>query len=478
MEDFLILVGATGTAVLAWVYVALVVVLGRSIGRIYIGPDVVALSLPFVVGGFYVFFRRMITRGAAATVLRVSLAVFFSVGSLFAADVLYSFHLNSPALGKPVLRGSRLFDPALTAGELLPRLYFPTNANFRVHKPNVTIHGAHYGDEYAPELLESPTLVALLKPHPLTVTIDEHGFRNTTPIDEAEIFALGDSFTFGWAVDAEDAWVGRLQDLLDRPVYNLGVHDSSPKQELELLKYMLRTQGAATHVRRLIWMIYEGNDLEDSYAEQAPGPAAAADPGTWTTLIRGTVVDGMVRLAWLVRNESIIHRILAGELTLRTPDPSDVPGDRYVIDGVESWFPLYRSRTLGARLFRPYFIEHAAKPASYLWEHPNRPRLESVFEEMARLAEEHGFEVTVVIAPTAVRLQGSEYADFPPISDEPYFIDYVAELSSRMGFQTLDLLRLLEPFAGTEPLYFSDDDHWNQRGHALAAEIIRREAFP
>jgi len=478
MKNSLTLLGATATAVCAWVYVALVLLLGRSAGGMYIGPDVVALSIPFVGAALYVFFRRAIARGARGRILRASVAVFFTVGSLFVADILYSFHLNSRALGKPVLRDTRLFDPALTAGELLPRLYFPTDANFRLHKADVTIRGAHYGGDYSPELLESPTLAALLKPHPLTVTIDEHGFRDTTPIEEAEIFALGDSFTFGWAVDAEDSWVGRLQSLLDRPVYNLGIHDASPKQELELLEYMLKTKGAAMHVRRLVWMIYEGNDLEDSYAERAPTPAAAAEPETWATLSAGTVLEGMATLPWLVRKQAILHRILAGELNLRTPEASDAGGDRYVIDGVESWFPLYRSEALGARLFLPTFIERAGEPESYVRNHPNRPRLDAVFEQMGRLAREHGFDVTVVIAPSAARLLGPLYTGFPPISDEPYFVDYVAELSDRMGFRTVDLLRLLEPYAGTEPLYFPGDDHWNRKGHALAAEIIRREAFP
>jgi len=477
MKDSLTLLGATVTAALAWVYVALVLLLGRSAGGVYIGPDVVALSIPFVGAVFYVVVRRRIARGSGGTVLRASVAVFFTVGSLFVADVLYSFHLNSRALGKPVLRDSRLFDPALTAGELLPRLYFPTDANFRLHKADVTIHGAHYGGDYSPELLASPTLAALLKPHPLTVTIDEHGFRDTTPIEQAEIFALGDSFTFGWALDADDSWVEQLQTLLDRPVYNLGIHDASPKQELELLRYLLRTRGTAMQVRRLVWMVYEGNDLEDSYAERAPA-RSDAEPETWATLTEGTVLEGMEKLPWLIQNQAIIHRILSGELMLRNPDAPEGEEERYVIDGVESWYPLYRSEALGPRLFSPKYIERAAEPESYVLNHPNRPRLDAVFEEMARLARERGFDVTVVIAPTAARLQGPYYAGFPPISDEPYFVDYVVELSDRMGFQTVDLLRLLEPYARTEALYFPGDDHWNRRGHALAAEIIRRDAFP
>lgn len=476
MRDSLTLLFATATAVFAWVYVALVLLLGRSLGFVYVGPDVIAASVPLVGAGGYYLFRSMIARGGGRTVLRISLAVCFTVGGLFAADILYSFQLNARALGKPTLRDTRLYDPAVAAGEMLPRLYFPTEANFRLHKPGISMSGAPYGGYYGPELMESPTLAALFEPLPHSWTIDEHGFRDTTPIERAEVFALGDSFTFGWAVDGKDSWVERLQGMLGEPVHNLGIHDASPKQELELLAYVLRADGGELQPRHVVWMIYEGNDLEDSYAERAP--VAAQQPETWATLAAGTVLEGAARLPWLVRSQAIIHRILSGRIVPRNPAGPHDDADRYVIDGVESWYPLYRSETLGPRLFSPQFIERAAEPASYVLNHPNRPHLDAVFEHMARLAEDHGFEVTVVIAPTAVRLHGPYYDGFPPISDVPHVVDYVVDLSARMGFGTVDLLRLFEPLADDELLYLRGDDHWNHRGHALAAEIIRREAFP
>ncbi|MFW6089575.1 MAG: alginate O-acetyltransferase AlgX-related protein [Gemmatimonadota bacterium] len=476
MRDSLTLLLATAMAVFAWIYVALVLLLGRSVNVVYVGPDVIAVSIPLVGAAVYFLFRSMIARGAGRTVLRISLAVGFTVGGLLAADILYSFRLNARALGKPVLLDTRLFDPSIAAGELLPRLYFPTEANFRLHKPGVSMRGAPYGGYYSPELMESPTLEALFKPLPHSWTIGEHGFRDTTPIDEAEVFALGDSFTFGWGVDGEDSWVKRLQSLLGEPVSNLGVHDASPKQELELLAHLLRAHGETMRPRHVVWMIYEGNDLEDSYAERAP--VSATEPATWSTLADGTVLEGTARLPWLVQRQAIIHRILSGEIVPRSPTSPDGSADRHVIDGVKSWYPLYRSATLGPRLFSPEFIERAAAPASYVLNHPNRPHLDAVFEDMAHLAGDHGFEVTVVIAPTAVRLHGPYYDGFPSTSEVPHFVDYVADLSARMGFRAVDLLRLFEPFADGELLYFRDDDHWNHRGHALAAEVIRREAFP
>jgi hypothetical protein len=46
-----------------------------------------------------------------------------------------------------------------------------------------------------------------------------------------------------------------------------------------------------------------------------------------------------------------------------------------------------------------------------------------------------------------------------------------------MGFATVDLYRLEQPYAGERLLYFRDDDHWSQAGSALAADLIARQAF-
>src|SRR5687767_6070371 len=97
-------------------------------------------------------------------------------------------------------------------------------------------------------------------------------------------------------------------------------------------------------------------------------------------------------------------------------------------------------------------------------DHPNRAALEQVFKDMASLGKKYQFAVTVLIAPTDSRLYASHFEDFPPISAEPYFIGFVADLSREMGFQTVNLfnlLPLLQPYANKELLYFRDDDHWN-----------------
>jgi hypothetical protein len=91
---------------------------------------------------------------------------------------------------------------------------------------------------------------------------------------------------------------------------------------------------------------------------------------------------------------------------------------------------------------------------------------------MQALAKEHGFAVTVVVVPTNVRLYKDYFEDLPPISDRPYFGDFLIELSGKFGFGHVDLGELLAPYAASEMIYYRDDTHWNERGHELVADLL------
>jgi hypothetical protein len=103
--------------------------------------------------------------------------------------------------------------------------------------------------------------------------------------------------------------------------------------------------------------------------------------------------------------------------------------------------------------------------------------LDATFERMQALAAEYGFQVTVLLAPTAERLYKDSFDDLPPISDEAHFIRYVQQLAGRHRFPVVDLHASLAPYAARELLYYRDDSHWNERGNRVVAEILAREAF-
>ena len=213
-------------------------------------------------------------------------------------------------------------------------------------------------------------------------------------------------------------------------------------------------------------MLFEGNDLENSYMEARP---SGGGQGGVRRLVGGTVLELPITAVELVKEGSVITKLrdAAAGHGVGIVDP-----ERYVVDGVTLAAPLYRSQTLGPSLFLAWDIERATYPRSYVEEHPNRASLEQVFSDMRALGEEYGFRVTVTVAPSAPRLQGPAFDGFPELSDRPHFIDFIDDLSERTGFAYFDLLGAMQPYAQSEMLYFRDDHHWNERGNALAAEIL------
>jgi lysophospholipase L1-like esterase len=335
------------------------------------------------------------------------------------------------------------------------------------------VSGSPFGNFYSEPMRNSPTLTgSVLEKFEVTIRINELGFRESSDIDSTEIFTLGDSFTFGWGVNEQESWPGLLETRLNRPIYNLGIHDASPRQELELLSHVLRQHGGTLRVRKLLWMIYEGNDLEDDYTEEVQ----RHDASVKVPLTRGTLIDAMERLMWTIKRQSVIHKLRRGQITWKTSKDNDA-SNPYNVDGVSLVYPLYYSGQLGPRLFSSTYVDLAGESAGYVENHWNRAALESVFRDMKSLADQHDFEVAVILAPTASRLHGPYFDNFPEISERPYFLDFIRELSESAGFSTVDLYELMRPHAGRELLYFRDDDHFNHRGNALAAELIEQNLF-
>jgi len=158
-------------------------------------------------------------------------------------------------------------------------------------------------------------------------------------------------------------------------------------------------------------------------------------------------------------------------------NPSEA-GNHYVVDGLKLVNPLYHSPTHGYMLVYQPHLQRAAEPESYLLKHPHRPLLDQTFREMAALASQFQFKVTVVIAPTSNRLYAPYFDNLAEVTREPYFVNYLLKLSKEAGFAPINLLKEMQPYSEKELLYFRDDDHWNERGGQVAAEIMKQHLIP
>lgn len=458
-----------------WAYLCLTLVWGAVISGRQAGAGVTALV--FAAGAALILaapgtraFRRRVSASRMAEVGTATIAVLLT---LFAAESVFAVYQNAERAraATAVSAGVRERDRNVWHGELFPRLYFPTDADFQLHKPNTRLTGEVFGEFYAPAMLASPVLAdSVLERRTLSYFIGPHGFRELEPLGASRIFALGDSFVLGYATDEGRTWTDLLGARLGEPVYNLGISASGPRAQLSLLKYLLETQPDSVHIGHLLWMIFEGNDLENSYAEmQTPSAANARDAGS---LLDGTVIQALASLPGRARNQSVLRKLLRGELRLGSPTArTDGPG-RYLIDGVRLELPLFHSERLGYMMFNRSDLERATKGPEYVLGHPNRPLLEATFDEMLMLSERHGFRVTVIVAPSAARLHGPAFDGFPRLSERPHFVDFLVDLSRKCGFPVINLLDGLAPFAVTERLYYRDDHHWNERGNAVVAGLV------
>jgi hypothetical protein len=414
------------------------------------------------------------TRLPPSRMLEVGLVMISLLLAVLCADVVYAVYQNALRARSyaPTADEVRLTDRNVWHGELFPRAFHPTPGTFALYKPNVDLSAEVYGEYYHPSMLASPTLRdSVLERRDLSYAIGPLGLRERESLAAARIFALGDSFVLGYATGEGKIWPDLLGFSLGEPVYNLGVSATGPRLQLELLRHLLATHGDSMRVGRLLWMIFEGNDLENSYAVERHPAAATGGAGV---LLDGTVLQPLLSLPGRIKNQSIARKLVARELRFDAPPVLSGDRARYEIDGVALTVPLYHSSRWGYRLFNRDDVARASASRDYVLSHPNRPLLDETFREMRALSERHGFAVTVIVAPSDVRLYGREFAGLPTPSAEPHFARYVLDLARGQGFATVDLLTLLQPHAAREMLYYRDDHHWNVRGNAVVADLLAR----
>lgn len=366
----------------------------------------------------------------------------------------------------------RLGDLNHWGGEVFPKKYYPTEFDFELHKPSVVMRSAHYGEAYQIDgqlLLEDSRARDALFEREVEYAIDEHGFRSSAPMEECEVFALGDSFTFANHVDAGEAWHALLGRRLGRPIYNLGVTNSSPGQHLKLVRHLLQTRAESFRPKEILWMLFEGNDLEDRYRKFRPRTQPVSTASKLDAL---PVLQKLLEIPSAVRASSAMyealyfkpHNTILGEVQ-----------PQYV-DGVSLVTRVYNSEKYGPRVFSiPRYIERATKSRQYVDDHPNRPYLEAALRDLQKLGRKHGFRLTILLAPSAPRVYGRFYEDMPQPTQRPHFLEYLTETTSQLGLECIDLLPEFEKHADRELLYFTDDSHWTPQGHGVVAEFLEAQ---
>ena len=197
---------------------------------------------------------------------------------------------------------------------------------------------------------------------PLTTGHDALGFRNRDVPAQANVVAIGDSFTYGVSAPRDGSWPYQLSGLLGESVYNMGLGGFGALQYLHL------AQVTAKPLKARVWVVgtYFGNDLMDAYY----------------------VAHGMTH--WKDWRLSVRP---AGTLTEFDQAGMAPPGKRFV--GLRKWLSRHSMvySVLRATLFqrlavweREQMVRVSAPDAQWAWSDPADARAHTVFTPKGRLA--------------------------------------------------------------------------------------------
>jgi hypothetical protein len=314
------------------------------------------------------------------------------------------------------------------------------------YDPSTTFEGITYGDLAAMSQRKD-----LREERRLRFVTDRFGFRNE-PSSEDRIFdvlLLGDSFGAVGGTTQEEmmsTWLSREYGLV---IYNLSVGGHSPLQEyatLVLENDRLKKREGAT----VLWLLFTGNDLDDSYYEDLNAPAILSGPNRFLA-------------AYSRFRDGSIARGLFGRADMR-----EMVINRTFLDG----------RSI---LFVKTYADRVNRSADEVRRHPNFAHFKTTFNLMRQFAQSKHLRVVVAVVPSKEEVYSWLLNHEPEWTSpkEPSGFSIVAhEFCDLNGFKFFDLKPTLieaseKKFKESgELLWWRDDTHWNGVGQRVAAEAI------
>jgi len=275
------------------------------------------------------------------------------------------------------------------------------------------------------------------------VTYDQNGFRDPADRKNAEIVVVGDSFVEAPTISDRDLATSIIQSKLGRSVENLGQSWYGPQQ----MHIALSRYGLPLKPRDVVWVFYGGNDLFDYRRYQKILP-------TWSEL--APTLNGFMERS-LVRN---LIRFSKKKLKGDPELPTAVVGDC--------------EAGPSGRVKLAFFYPDTPLSAE------DRETLQAVSKEISSAAQQsrsQGARFLLVYAPSKFQTY-RELCKFnpPTVVNEWSGSGLAKEMSKIASSAAIDFLDLTPELSRAArergAVYFSDDTHWNQLGHAVVGETI------
>ncbi len=279
------------------------------------------------------------------------------------------------------------------------------------------------------------------------VRYDRNGFRNERQIDKADVVVIGDSFVEAALVPFDRIASSRLAGSLGVTVLNLGHIKYGPQQELAVLgRYGLQVQP-----RVVVWMLFEGNDLDDYEIYRATMANWEQYVSSTHSFLRRSwsrnALHALPKVPWLARKDAQLAYRCSGTLKA----PGEASGEKM-------------------------YFRYAAAPLSSR-ELVSLDAVQMLIHEASQGCAEHQSRFLLAFVPIKYRV----YRDLLEIGPDTHLAQWqVSDLPERLerwcasvGIPYLDLTPPLTAASRSGTLtYFLDDTHWTAWGNATAAKAI------
>jgi hypothetical protein len=262
----------------------------------------------------------------------------------------------------------------------------------------------------------------------VSVRINEHGLRDRKDLSRSvagDLFVVGDSFSFGWGVEERERFSDRIEDLFDRPCYNIAI----PTDFDGYRRLIGHAAANGAVIDRLIVGVCMENDLK-----LYPPPSESVAPPeyhhrllSWRRLkFYLTKYSAFYSAATAVVHQNPALRGFMGRIGWVTDS----------VDGM-NW-----------NFYSPEIIEKST-----------RRLIRLIDESDAR-------QCVVLLIPSRGLWQGDNGEN-----ERRVHAEFASSLAAR-GLDVIDMKPLLE--AGGDPLayHFESDGHWNAAAHDLAAKAV------
>jgi hypothetical protein len=266
----------------------------------------------------------------------------------------------------------------------------------------------------------------------LSIRFNEDGFRDTKNLreaTEADWFAVGDSYTIGWGVEADDRFSNRLERMLQTNsvgarVFNIAIPDNFVGYQ-RLVAY---AESRGPKIRHLIVGVCMENDLCDYTPHRSSSEMMAAPGGL------GKSKKEAVR-RWFKKHSALY---IATSFTLqkfgflrKLLERVGIARDVQALSGYNEW---------------------------------NETVLNTSRDELLKIVS--GRDALVLIVPSRLMWQGNQ-RDVEIRVHEAF-----TRMLREAGVEVVDPKAVMEASGDPLSYYFKTDPHWNPRGHEIGAREL------